>query len=312
MSAHWSQFWQTTKTLNSFSSSENALGYQGELLAFWHKQFASLTTTATVLDIGTGNGALALAVSRYMAEHQRKAQVHALDAAAIDPCAMFADEPAILSELQKIHFYAECKIEDLPFASASIDLIISQFALEYAEAKAAVAACARVLAPQGRLVAVMHHNASEIALDCIAGIRVLKAFLYESAFQAQAKALMVATLAASEPQQLRLANQLLLTTVKQIEQQLINIAEQEWFHFVMHHLSPLFVNIAPDHLYRFDMLLSQLTASYQRLVDQHDAALSLEQISGWAAEFRKLQLESHFEELKIEDTLFGWVLLINR
>ncbi|GHG64491.1 hypothetical protein GCM10010919_11080 [Alishewanella longhuensis] len=312
MSAHWSQFWQTTKTLNSFSASENAFGYRGELLAFWQQQFSNLGANAQVVDLGTGNGALALAAYRYATQHHLNALVHGVDAAAINPCAVFADEANIVGDLRQIQFHPECSIEAMPFKSGSVDILLSQFALEYAECEPAVAACARVLAPKGRLVAVMHHQASDIAYDCAAGLKVIAAFLYGSNFQHDANQLLSLATSAATAEALSLANQQLLQSVSAIEQQLRNELEQEWFGFVMQSFAPLFININTNHQVRFKALLKQLVATYQRLTDQHRAALNQESIVLWVDAFKQQQLDACYEELVIDKQLFGWVLKVSR
>lgn len=310
MSSHWSQFWQTTKTLNSFSASENAFGYRGELLTFWHKQLVNISREAQVVDLGTGNGALALAAYRYLAAEKRDASVHGIDAAAINPCAVFADEASIVGDLRQIQFHPECSIEAMPFKSGSVDILLSQFALEYAEREPAVAACARVLAPKGRLVAVMHHRASDIAYDCVAGIKVIAAFLYGSNFQQDANKLLSLATATATTTALNLANQQLLQSVNAIGQQLSNALEQEWFGFIMQSFAPLFIDIDASHQIRFNALIAQLIASYQRLTDQHQAALDEDGIALWVDSFKQQKLIASSEELIIDKQLFGWVLKV--
>lgn len=310
MSSHWSQFWQTTKTLNSFSASENAFGYRGELLTFWHKQLVNISREAQVVDLGTGNGALALAAYRYLTAERRDARVHGIDAAAINPCAVFADEAAIVGDLWQIQFHPECSIEAMPFKPGSVDMLLSQFALEYAEREPAVATCARVLAPKGRLVAVMHHQASDIAYDCVAGIKVIAAFLYGSNFQQDANKLLSLATSTATTTALNLANQQLLQSVNTIGQQLSNTLEQEWFGFIMQSFAPLFIDIDASHQIRFNALIDQLIASYQRLTDQHQAALDKDGIALWVDSFKQQKLAASSEELFIDKQLFGWVLKV--
>lgn len=310
MASHWSQFWQTTKTLNSFSASENALGYRGELLAFWQQQFVNIKADTTVVDLGTGNGALALAAQRYINQQQLNASVIGIDAAAIDPCTVFANDAGIFNELRQIQFYAECSIEALPFNVGTVHLMLSQFALEYADREPAVLACSRTLAPKGVLVAVMHHDASDIAVDCRAGLKVISAFLFGSDFQQDARRLLTLATTSAPTVALHAANQQLLQSVNAIKQQFKVAAEQEWFTFVMQSFAPLFMDINPANLTRFNALLAQLTATYQRLTDQHQAALNEEGIALWAEAFQRQQLNANYAEHYIDGELLGWMLKV--
>lgn len=187
---HWTQFWNSTATLSSFAEGDAAAGYQGELKAFWERVFARAPHSATILDIGTGNGALAYMATEYSQLNRKNFVVHASDAAKIDPVAMFAKKPEIAKSLQQIQFHSETATEKLPFDDASIDLVTSQFAFEYGEQEASLAEVMRVLKPGGAAVLMLHHKDSELIKESQLGHAILKNVLRETPLFIQADLLL--------------------------------------------------------------------------------------------------------------------------
>lgn len=187
---HWTQFWNTTATLSSFAEGDAAAGYQGELKTFWERVFARAPQSATVLDIGTGNGALAYMANEYSRAQGKDFVVHASDAAKIDPIAMFAKQADIVKSLQKIQFHSETATEKLPFTDASIDLVTSQFAFEYGELRASLAEVMRVLKPGGAAVLMLHHKDSELVKESRLGHGILQNVLHETPLFIQADLLL--------------------------------------------------------------------------------------------------------------------------
>lgn len=187
---HWTQLWNTTATLSSFSEGDAAAGYQGELKAFWEQVFSRAPDAATVLDIGTGNGALAYMANEYSREHNKDFVVHGTDAAKINPAAVFASKPEIVQSLQQITFHSETATEKLPFDDESIDLVTSQFAFEYGDQEASLKEIMRVLKPGGAAVLMLHHADSGIVKDSQVGGEVIQYVLGETPLFIQADLLL--------------------------------------------------------------------------------------------------------------------------
>jgi len=315
---HWDSYWQGTASLNSFSEGTASGGYDGELLAFWNNCFSLLPANATVVDVGTGNGAIAVAARRYSDNKQCNYTIFGTDAAQINPQQVFAANPEIASLLKTIQFYPECKTENLPFADRSVDLITSQFAFEYAERQSALAECLRILKPAGRFTAIMHHTKSEIARDSAAGLAILTTFLQKTAFFQHARAL----LNCMSEQAKQPANAALLQQTQQHNKALLNLAQQiklmvpsadmHWYHDIMSRVAKLITNFSAASMLKLEAEQQNLAAFRQRLSDQQQASLTPE-----SAEELRQQLTAtgfHFQlsELNIEDKLFGWILTIQK
>ncbi|MAD77262.1 MAG: hypothetical protein CML20_21200 [Rheinheimera sp.] len=316
--AHWDSYWQASRSLNSFGEGEAASGYEGELLALWNNSFKQLADNATVLDVGTGNGAIAVAARKYSNLTQRRFTIYGADAANIKPLQVFADNSEIAGLLATITFYPECKTEALPFADASVDLVTSQFAFEYAERDAALHECIRVLKPAGQFMAIMHHTNSDIAKDSAAGVAVLNQFLNASAFFKHARTLLACMAEQAQRaetpalvQRTQQANQSVLNCSRQIKQQL-GPESLAWYNDVMARVAKLIVNFSVTSMTQLDIEQQRLALFLKRLVDQQQASLSTAGAAELSALLTARGYAYQLTELNIEEHLFGWLLKIKK
>lgn len=316
--AHWDSYWQGSTSLNSFGEGDAATGYDGELLTVWNSCFMQLPVDATVVDVGTGNGAIAVAARKYSDSKQLNFTIYGTDAAKIRPLQVFAANPQLTGLLKTIQFYPECKTEKLPFADGSADLVTSQFAFEYAERKAALAECIRILKPGSHFMAIMHHANSDIARDSAIGLAVLAAFLVETAFFDCARRLLNCLAAqASQPndavqnQQVQQVNQQLLAISQQIKLQ-VPADGLHWFNDVMSRVAKLIIHFTPDNTDQLTKVQHSLTAFRQRLADQQHASLSPDDATLFASQLTEAGYAYQLTELQIENQLFGWLLKIQK
>ncbi len=174
--SHWDDYWRhgfLTSCADAFSGN-----YQGKLLQVWEEFFRSAKGKATILDIGTGNGAIALIASRISSEQQGGFSVHAIDRAEIDPPAMVKTN---IDDLAGIRFYSKTSAEACGLPDNSVDMVSGQYALEYTMINETVAELARVCAPGARLLFVMHH-ADSVVLETAAQELRLGKLLENSGF----------------------------------------------------------------------------------------------------------------------------------
>lgn len=134
--------------------------YGGELRKIWVDFFATLANDARVLDVATGNGAIASIAAATAAGNGAQWDIHGSDKAAVDPHRDVADGAR---RLAGIRFHPRTATEALPFEDASFDAVGGQFALEYSDVPAALAELHRVLRPRGHAQFVLHHADSAFA-----------------------------------------------------------------------------------------------------------------------------------------------------
>lgn len=134
--------------------------YDQEILAFWRQRFAGLADGQVLVDVGTGNGAIALLAQQAARERGIALQIHGVDLADIDPP---RDVPRGAALYEGIRFHPRTAMTHMPFADGAVALLCSQFAFEYAPHAEAAAEILRVIGPQGRAAFIVHSAESVIA-----------------------------------------------------------------------------------------------------------------------------------------------------
>jgi SAM-dependent methyltransferase len=134
------------------------------LEALWREAFGRARPGSRVLEIGCGSGH----VSLWAAEASRRLEVIASD---------IHDHPEFVRPHPDLAFLPNAPAEALPLPSAVIDMVVSNFALEYSPAlDRAASEVLRVLRPGGSAVLVIHSDDSAVTdssrrlLDVIARI----------------------------------------------------------------------------------------------------------------------------------------------
>lgn len=154
---HWEAYYRSGAL--STCPTTPAGDYDLEVRDAWVAFFTALPDGARVLDIGTGNGAVALIAAETGAALGLRYEVHGADLARIDPRRHVKDGER---RLAGIEFHPGVATEALPFESASFDAVSGQYALEYTQADASLAEIHRVLKASGRACFIVHHADSLI------------------------------------------------------------------------------------------------------------------------------------------------------
>jgi ubiquinone/menaquinone biosynthesis C-methylase UbiE len=132
-------------------------GYDLEVRQSWVEFFSTLADGARILDVGTGNGVVALIAKDTAAALGRSWQIDATDLARIDPP---RHVPNGKSRFDGIRFHAGVATEKLPFETRQFDAVSGHYSLEYCHTAAALAEIFRVLKPGGSAQFVLHHSDS--------------------------------------------------------------------------------------------------------------------------------------------------------
>lgn len=156
-SSAWDSFWRYDR-LSSFHAAPGAPNYGPPIADGWCAFFASLATRSRVLDIATGNGAIAvLAV-----EAGDALVVTGADLADVRPAKFVTTATAALD---RVTFLANTPAEALPLGDASVDAIVSQYGIEYSDLARSIPEAVRILVPGGRLRFAIHAAEGVIARD---------------------------------------------------------------------------------------------------------------------------------------------------
>lgn len=157
---HWEVYYRSGALATCPSGPEG--GYDLELREVWRDFFAPLPTGARILDIGTGNGAVALIAAETATSLGRHWEIHATDLAQIDPS---RHVPGGIQRFSGITFHPGVATEQLPFPDSHFDAASGQYALEYSNTALGLAALARVLKANGQAQFVLHHADSRLVLS---------------------------------------------------------------------------------------------------------------------------------------------------
>lgn len=158
----WDLYWQSDRIASCFDGA-GASNYGDAVAAGWRAFFADLPEQSRIIDLCTGNGAIAV-----MAAAMDKAfAITAVDLADIDPPAYVTRNR---DEMAAIQFVRRTEVEALPFPDESFDVAISQYGLEYSDLARSVPEMVRVLAPGGQARLVVHAADGIVAANAKAAI----------------------------------------------------------------------------------------------------------------------------------------------
>jgi ubiquinone/menaquinone biosynthesis C-methylase UbiE len=157
--SQWSRYWQSgqlTSLPQDFSQN-----YDGEILSYWHKTLAGLDKGSAVLDVCTGNGAIALLAQQYSDANGMNFSVMAVDAADINLASIRQRFPDLTNTLDAIQFQSNINIEQMELGK-QFDLVTSQYGVEYTDWNKTAHSISAHLKPAGFFQMITHAPETEI------------------------------------------------------------------------------------------------------------------------------------------------------
>jgi ubiquinone/menaquinone biosynthesis C-methylase UbiE len=148
---HWTQYWAADRVAACFEGPQS--NYEATIRDQWEAFFRTLPSPCSVLDIGTGNGAVPVIARRIATQEGKDFSITGVDAAAIDPHRFVQHDAAALAD---ITFLGGVSAASLPFEDGRFGAISSQFALEYMDREAVLSELCRVAATGARLKCIVH------------------------------------------------------------------------------------------------------------------------------------------------------------
>lgn len=321
---HWSQYWQGSNALSSFAEGDAGQGYDGEVRAFWHFHLKDLDDDAVVVDVGTGNGALAVLAAEFAEQNKKNWTIHGVDAADINPTEYLRAPAPIKKLLGKVTFHGNTDMAKLPFDDNSVDCVLSQFALEYADKKAAVKEIMRVLKPGGKLVIMAHHASSSLVKDSETGIRIFDYALNQTPLFMQADLLVRigheimkhgSYNAWKASQHGQATEKTTMFLMNMLRERFAKDEERVWLDDIITRVANIVAPVKSVEMaekamealaYHYDLLQSHL----QRVKDQVNAALTEKEVKALIKASGKASKQNDHSEFMLEDEAFAWAIEI--
>lgn len=147
----WNDYWHFDR-LSSFDDEGNT-NYREEVAAGWNSFFNSLPDGSSILDLCTGNGAIAVMAAEAGRRGGKDFRIVAVDAADINPYLYVTKHR---NELAAIEFQPATAIESLPWPAASFDAVVSHYGIEYSDLSQSIPELGRVIAPTGKARLILH------------------------------------------------------------------------------------------------------------------------------------------------------------
>lgn len=309
---HWDSYWLSTETLSSFAQSNHKDGYQGDVLYFWNAIFKEFQTSAKLLDIGCGNGALAVLAEQY----PKQFEITAIDAANIDPIKHFNNNEKVSISLNKIKFISRMNCENLSFDDSSFDYLISQFGIEYSDIKLSLSEASRVLKSGGEVIALVHHSNSFITQDCQQGIKVLSQFISKDGLAYKVKSFVefcshyrrLEEPTTQEQNEFLEINENLLQDFKKVQIDLSSEVEQDWFGQLAKNFIPMIVNWREVSVHQIESLIEELINYQLRINEQIKASWNEDDKKVISTNLRSDWKTIDITPKEIDGELFCWVL----
>jgi len=307
---HWESYYKSGALVSCPTNPEPY--YTLEVREAWVSFFSALDDRDRILDLGTGNGPVALIAKQTAGEYSRVYRIDGVDLANIDPPQHVPDGKNLLSG---IDFHARVSAEALPFESSSFAAISGQYILEYTDVGKTIRECARVLRPSGRCRFILHHLESIVLANAVESLRQADLVLKET--KTLRKFRRYCEQAHDAPARVETSRQQLIEAGKRLEEEAQNSLNPLLLRYVIDAVSTLLSN--RNRLSRGQML--QQTALLERelknwicrLQDLVAAALSAEELQAIIDDATELGFHDIDQQLQWQggDQLVGWRLTMS-
>lgn len=162
----WDAYWHSDRIASCFTEA-GLRNYRSAIGEAWLGFFSALDDGSKVVDLCTGNGAVALFAAQ-LRQAGKDLDIVAVDQAAIDPARHVSGAADLLGQ---VRFVPDVNVEQLPFADGSFDAVTSQYGIEYSDLGKSRQEVARILRPGGRFRFVAHAAEGNPVAESVVAVR---------------------------------------------------------------------------------------------------------------------------------------------
>ena len=150
----WTRYWRAGNLNTCFTGNQTF-----SLHEKWSQWFGKLEAGMQIIDLATGNGAVARIAAETLNRQDKDFSIFAVDQANIEP-QLFMQ--GFTAPTDNIKLTPNTYIEDLPFEAGCFDCVCSQFGFEYSDTTKAINEIARVCAKGAVLKFIIHAHNGEV------------------------------------------------------------------------------------------------------------------------------------------------------
>lgn len=151
----WDQYWRDGRLASC--GGEGGATYQPVIAEGWQRFFGTVSDAARILDVCSGNGAVARLAAEVASVRNIRVTIDAVDVADLHPTGASPGS-------DMIRYSPRTPAEHLPFPEDSFDVIVGQYAIEYTELDRTLAELHRV-GRQGAKLRFVTHAAGSIVVQ---------------------------------------------------------------------------------------------------------------------------------------------------
>lgn len=156
---HWAEYWQSGVQTSLPSDFKN--NYDGEIYDFWENRVDDLSSGDHVLDVCTGNGAVALIISEIALKQNKSIKITAIDISEINT--EFIQKNVSQKVWSQIDFISHCPLADIAkYVDDQYQLVVSQYGLEYTDLNETAEVIFNLIQFGGELAFISHSVDSDV------------------------------------------------------------------------------------------------------------------------------------------------------